>query len=241
MQHDWSYYYQTPFLSDWGFGTREEGYVRNDRPYDWYIDQADTGPCADNNCGPSSTVMAIKWYDAGFRGSAAVARERFPANNGWWYTSDVINYFAIWSVPNTVSSFTGTSQLTTLLSQGQLIILCINTALLSLDGKSDHRVGRFYGYASGHILVLKGWRRVDGLLFFECYDPNNWHAIYSDKSPKGRNRHFPPSQLSQAIEKWWNFIIVVHPRTGGGGGGGSPRLVGLVPVDPTRIEHRGGM
>jgi hypothetical protein len=245
--YDWTYYYEQPVLTDWGLGKQQDMYVQVDRPYAWYIDQADTGPASNNNCGPSSTVMAIKWYNPEFTGSAAEARQTYPAGGGWWYTSDVVNYLDLWSVPRTVSAFTGTNQLVQVLSAGQLVILCINTSHLSWNDKPAQRVGRFYGYASGHILVLKGWRVMDGALWFEVYDPNNWHAFYEDKTPKGRNRHLLAAELTEAIRQWWNYLIVVHPPTADGEGGRNG-VTGLgrasrwlLAVDPKRIVHQGGM
>ena len=238
--YDWRFYYQEPVLRDWALGAHQDNYVRTDRDYDWYIDQADTGPCSQNNCGPASVTMAIKWYDSSFARTAADARETYPAGGGWWYTSDIINYLDLWSVPWTVSSFTGTQQLMQILSEGQLVILCINTACLNQDDVSEHRVGRFYSYASGHLLVVKGWRMVDSTVFFEFYDPNNWRATYPDQTPKGRNRHLPATELGQAITTWWNYLIVVHP-TAGAGGAAKKAVRGLLPVDPRLIVHQGGM
>src|SRR5674476_628232 len=60
--YDWGYYYENPNLNTWGLGSTQSAYMHTERPYDWYIDQADTGPDADANCGPSSVTMAIKWY-----------------------------------------------------------------------------------------------------------------------------------------------------------------------------------
>jgi hypothetical protein len=236
--YDWRYYYQTPILSTWGLGAPQNGYAHADRAYEWYIDQADTGACADNNCGPSSVTMAIKWFEPGFSRTAADARDTYPEGGGWWYTSDIINYLNLYSVPNTTSAFTGTNQLVGILSQSNLVILCISTAYLTPDYTPEHRVGRFYSYAGGHFLVAKGWRVADSALFFEVYDPNNWHAAYADGTPKGRNRHLAASDLASAIANWWNYLIVLPAP--GGGGGGAGQASWLVPVDPRRIVHMWG-
>jgi len=231
--YDWNYYYETPFLSNWGLGAVQGSYAHTDRAYDWFIDQADTGPCADNNCGPSSVTMGIKWYEQGFTNTAEEARNTYYEGGGWWYTSDVINYLNLFSIPNTTSSFTGTNQLMGLLSQGNLVILCIDTAYLAEDFTSAHRVGRFYSYASGHFIVAKGYRVVDSMTYFEVYDPNTWHEAYSDKTPMGRNRHYAGGDLANAIADWWDYLIVIPPPGGGGGPAGAS--VWLKPVDPALI------
>ncbi len=237
--YDWGYYYQVPLLGDWGLGAPQSAYVHHDRGYEWYIDQADTGIYANNNCGPSSVTMAIKWFNQNFNRTAEDARNTYPEGGGWWYTSDIINYLNRYSVPNTTSGFTGADQLSALLSQNNLIILCISTAYLTRDYVAEHRVGRFYNFAGGHFLVVKGCRVTNGGLFFEVYDPNNWHAVYLDSTPKGRNRHLAASDLASAIANWWNYLIVVHPPSGGGRGTGSS--VWLKPVDPAHIVHMRGM
>lgn len=235
--YDWGYYYEAPFLSTWGLGAAQSACVHADRAYDWYIDQADTGPYAGNNCGPSSVTMGIKWYDQSFSKTTADARNTYPEGGGWWYTYDIINYLNLNLVPNTTSYFTGTNQLMGILSQSNLVILCISTAYLTQDYTAEHRVGRFYSYASGHFLVVKGYRSVDSKVFFEVYDPNNWHAVYADATPKGRNRHLLAGELANAIANWWNYLIVISRPGGGGSAEVNPWLK---PVDPAQIAHAWG-
>ena len=237
--YDWGYYYEDPNLTAWGLGSTQSAYMHIDRPYDWYIDQAGTGPDADANCGPASVTMAIKWYNQSFGKTVADARNKYPEGGGWWYTYDVINYLNLYSVPNTTSWFTGTNQLMGILNQGNLVILCLSTADLGLDDASEHRVGRFYSYVGGHFLVVKGWRIVGDALFFEVYDPYNWQATYADTTPKGRNRHLPAGDLSNAIARWWNYLIVIPPP--GGGAGNAKQNSFILPVDPTQIAHKWGM
>ena len=237
--YDWKYYYETPFLSNWGVGTTQNTYAHTDRPYDWYIDQADTGASASANCGPSSVTMGIKWYNQSFSKTAEDARNTYPRGGGWWYTSDIINYLNLYSVPNTTSSFTGTNQLMGLLSQSNLVILCISTAYLTLDTTSEYRVRRFYSFAGGHFIVVKGYRKVDNAVFFEVYDPNNWHAVYADKTLKGRNRLYQAGELANAIINWWDYLIVIPPSSGGGGSAKMSEW--LKPVDPANIVHMWGM
>jgi hypothetical protein len=236
--YDWKYCYENPCLSAWGLGAAQTAYVHTDRPYDWYIDQADTGACANNNCGPSCVTMGIKWYNPAFNKTVADARNTYFRDGGWWYTSDVINYLRLYGVPSTTSAFTGTNQLMGVLSQTNLVILCLNTAYLMQNAATEYRVGRFYDFASGHFLVVKGWRKVGSALFFEVYDPNNWHAAYADRTPKGRNRHLPAAELADAIANWWNYLIVIPPP---GGGANLATSAWLTPVDPDRIVHACGM
>lgn len=238
--YDWDYRSQTPYLAAWGFGALENDYRHLDKPYEWYIDQADTGAASGNNCGPSSVTMAIQWYDRTFSKTAEDARNWSYGwrGNGWWYTSDIINYLNLYGVPNITSAFTGTNQLNAFLSEGKILILCISTAYLAQNASAEERIGRFYSYASGHFLVVKGSRTVSGNLLFEVYDPNNWHAVYADGTPKGRNRHLKASELAAAIQNWWNYLIVIRPA--GGGGASELKSTWIEAVDTKTLTHAWG-
>jgi hypothetical protein len=236
--YDWKYYYEAPSLSAWGLGTTQNTYVHTDRAYEWYIDQAHTGTYSGDNCGPSSVTMALKWRDPSFSKTAEDARNTYRSTGGWWNTGDIINYLNLNSVSNTTSAFTGTDQIKGVLNESNLVILCLNTAYLTRNKVNQERTGRFYNYADGHFLVVKGYRVVVNHLSFEVYDPNNWDAFYEDTTPKGRNRHLAAADLETAVTEWWNYIIVVPPP--GGGSASAKSSAWLKPVDPARIEHQWG-
>ena len=81
---------------------------------------------------------------------------------------------------------------------------------------------------------------IGSALFFELYDPYTWHLAYANGTPKGRNRHYPAADLSKAIAKWWNYLIVIPPP--GTGGAKALKLNdGLVPVDPAGVKPAWGM
>ena len=240
--YDWAYRTQNPLLATWGLGATQGSYTHVDRPLEWYIDQALTGASSNANCGPSSVTMAIKWYDATFAHTAEEARNWSSSwrGTGWWYTTDIDSYLTLYGVPHVTSAFTGTNQLSSLLGEGKLIVLCISTAYLTQNANAEQRTGRFYSYASGHFLVVKGVRSTAGNMFFEVYDPNNWGALYADGTPKGRNRHLKASELAAAIQNWWNYLIVVTPPAGGGGAA-RPESAWIEPVDPAKIPSAWGM
>jgi hypothetical protein len=233
--YDWAYYYETPFLNTWGMGSVQNLYVHADRGYDWYIDQADTGNYAGENCGPASVTMAIKWYDQSFSKTAEDARNTYPEGGQGWATYDIINYLNLYSIPNTASHFTGTNQLMGVLDQSNLVIVCIQTAYLTQNDASEQRVGKFYGWSNTHFIVVKGYRIVDTNMFFEVYDPWDDHQVYADGTPKSRNRHLLAKELAKAITYGWNFLVVIPPP--GGGGAGAAANVWLQPVDPKTIVH----
>lgn len=201
--------YSADSLTAWGMGKSETEYYHNDKDYNWYIDQGNTGPASGNNCGPTSVTMAAKWYNKDFSKTAEDARNMYPNDNGWWYTNNIIDYLNYYKIPNTTLRFNDYTQLESIIKDGNIAILCISTAYFKFNGNSRQRVDRFYSYASGHFFVVKGVRKVDNETYFEVYDPNNWNAKYSDNSPKGKNRHYRASEISEAVTNWWDYMIVI--------------------------------
>ncbi len=236
--YGWTWNAQFPTLQAWGIGTNQLSYVHNDRPYDWYVDQALTGPCSGVNCGPSSTAMACKWCDRNTTATAMDARNTYPEGNGWWYTYDVDNYLTIKGVShNYYSGDFGT--VTNLLAQGNIVILCLNMSYVPTAANRDMRVHSFYSGVTGHFIVVKGYRVTDSGLWFECYDPNDWGNAYADGTPSGRDRHYGSSELMNAVTNWWPYCIAVHPPSGSK----SPnvRLVGAAQaIDNTKIPAASG-
>ncbi|WP_234117679.1 cysteine peptidase family C39 domain-containing protein [Clostridium hydrogenum] len=201
-------------LKSWGLGTLESEYVSNNKPYSWYIDQGNTGTYSNNNCGPSSTTMALKWYYPNFSKTAEDARNTYLENGGWWKTSDVTNYLSLNNANYSVVNNTGESLLKYNLQQGNILILCVDTSYLNYNSNQKQRVGRFYDYEGGHFIVVKGYIVVDGKTYFETYDPNNWDETYSDGQPKGKDRYYASQQLMNAMSNWWNYAIVVDSNSG---------------------------
>ncbi|MCP4346012.1 MAG: hypothetical protein GY795_10865 [Desulfobacterales bacterium] len=232
--YDWLCY-PSEFLPDWGLGNTEQEYYHNDRNYDWYIDQADTGTHSNDNCGPSSVTMAAKWYDKTFDKTTEDARAMYRPEGGWWYTTDIINYLNHYSIQNKTSLFENSEQLAEIIKQGCIIILCLDTSYIRQNYSSEERVDRFYFYSGGHFLIVKGSRKIDNELFFEVYDPNNWHKTYDDDTEKGENRHYRAEDIYQAVSEWWNYFIAVYPATGGG-----DTDKWLHEVDPDKTGHMWG-
>lgn len=194
----------------WGLGITQSEYISNNRSYNWYIDQGNTGEYSDSNCGPTSTTMALKWLNSNFSKTVEDARAVYPENGGWWYTNDVLNYLKLNGTKGTVLDNPSESLLKYQLQLGNILILCIDTTYIPYNNHPEQRVERFYDYEGGHFIVVKGFRVVDGNTYFEVYDPNNWNATYQDGQPKGKDRYFSSQNLMKAIGTWWNHIIVVN-------------------------------
>jgi hypothetical protein len=237
--YGWSWYEQNPNLKTWGMGTSQKGYAHNDQPWDWYIDQGNTGPDSDVNCGPASTAMACKWWDQNTSVTAEGARETYPEGDGWWYTTDVVNYLSLQGITN--GYFPVDQQtFTNLLAQGNILILCLDMSYITQATNAVERVHAFYSGVTGHFIVAKGYRITSSDLWVECYDPFDLGAAYTDGTPKGRDRHYGWNELSAAMTNWWPDCIAVSPPPAGNismaqqqTAGLSKRLVGS--LDPATV------
>jgi hypothetical protein len=216
-------------------GETEISYKHNDKHYSWYIDQKYTGPHSNNNCGPASVTMAANWSDSSFVSSCEDARETYRPDGGWWYTNNIVDYLNLHSIPNSVVAFTDSAQIEKIIEEGAVVILCLNTAHLRRTLKTNQRVDRFYSYADGHFLVVKGVRVIDDQMYFETYDPNNWGMTYYDKTQKGKNRHYRSEDIAKAVSLWWNYLIIVYPK-----GADPTQLSRQDALDSSLIQHNYG-
>jgi len=184
--------------------------ISNDRPYNWYIDQGDTGTHAGNNCGPSSVVMVSIWQDENFKVTPQEARGEFRSFGGWWYTDDIKDFFDKHSISYDVDDYDGTMELISTLEAGHIILLCIDTTYIEEKDETDSFIGKFYDYDGGHFLVVKGFTYLDGTLYFEVYDSNCWGESYQDGSPKGKDRLYRADELHESIEVWWDYYFIIE-------------------------------
>lgn len=182
--------------------------VSNDRIYNWYIDQGDTGDESQTNCGPSSAVMAALWQNENFSYTVSEARQDFP-NEGGWYTSQMAKFFNEHNVTYEVEDYHGVHQLIETINNGHIIVLCIDTTFIEKND-SDEKIGRFYSYEGGHYVVVKGYMYANDALYLEVYDANGWGKEHEDSSPMGKDRLYESGQVNKAIKEWWPHFFIIE-------------------------------
>lgn len=236
FRYDRSYLYQSPYLLAWGLGLAEESYVTVDRPYEWYLNEAMTGSMGPEDCGPAVATMALKWRNPAYNRTVEEARRWSVDRYGQkgWYTGCMTEFLDYNSAPYSLVVFKDPAQVEKLISQGYLLLVCVNTGYLVPNPDGEKHVGRYYDYAGGHYLILKGARRVSGELYIEVYDPSNWKDPYRDGSFKGKNRYLRADQLTIAIANWWGYLILVHPP---GAKEYEPEDASQAEVNPQQIIH----
>lgn len=185
-------------------------HVSNDRPYNWYIDQGDTGLHSGSNCGPSSVVMAALWTDEDFKSTPEQARELYRPEGGWWYTSDVEKYFDKYNISYIKDDYDDYTEIVDALIEGYIVLLCIDTTFIEEIDEDNSYIGKFYPYDGGHFVIVKGYTYLDGQLYFEMYDSNCWGETYDDGSPKGKDRLYSEESVTKAIESWWDHYFIIE-------------------------------
>jgi hypothetical protein len=228
------------FTISWGLGGFMKGSASNDRDYNWYYDQANSGTFAGVNCGPTSTTMAAKWHDPGFSKLPSDARDAYRPEGGWWYTSDINNYLNDNNIPNyfiALSSDAGGTEyiIKREIDKGNILILCLDMYYISPEMSANYHAGKFYttsGTGWGHFFVVKGYKEVDKNIFFEIYDPYCFGMTYQDGALKGIDRYYSAADIYSATSIWWNNAIIIPPQDSKG-----------IPdnaIDPSEIKHKWG-
>ncbi len=223
----------TNMLERWGLGTTLQEEAGNNKVYEWYIDQMNTGTYSGENCGPTSVTMAIKWFNQSSTLTPVDARNTYWPNGGWWYTYDITNYLNDNGVYNCTIELDSIGMLKEQIDRGNIAILCLDMFYITYTDIPTYHVNKFYTTSSegwGHFIVIKGYKVVDNKTYYEVYDPNSWGETYPDFSLKGKDRYYLDTDLDVATNIWWNYAIIVS---------GEP-VKGLKTVDPSKIEHKPG-
>jgi len=207
--------------SVWFNGKEVKYYVGNNREYEWYIDQMNTGVHSNNNCGPSVVVMTLKWLDNDIEETVEEAREMYYPQGQWWSMSTVKSYLSFHNVNYGYVFFENESRsdkeeniekLKSEIEDNSIVILCVNMGYIPREYSERLRTNRFYDYANGHFIIVKGFVVIDNREYFEVYDPNNLYMTYEDSSPKGKDRYYDATSLSQSATNWCLYGLVIKEK-----------------------------
>lgn len=230
---------ETQIDSSWGMGNIVTKSISNQRDYNWYIDQRNTGTYNFENCGPSATVMALKWADSDYTRTAEHARSEIRANGGWWYTYDIQNYLKYNNISTRTLYGNNTKDLyIDLIDNNNILILCIDTYYLKYNPNREERWGKFFesDKGSGHFIIINGYKIVNDTLYLESYDPWSWGQRYIDGSYKGQSRYYKFDSVMEAMDVWWDYMIVIDEHELPD----SRSIIEEQIVDPNTIEHNYG-
>jgi hypothetical protein len=227
----------------YGWGTSVTSEHSNNVAYDWYVDQAYTGAYSSINCGPACVTMAIQWALPGFTKTTEEARNYYlPSLNGWWFTTDIVNYLGLHNIPNKYIALPNAGGLKTALDAGSIAILCLDMYYIRYRTYEQLPVDKFYVANTvgwGHFIVVKGYKTVNGQELLEVYDPSSSGKRYAQNNAlMGIDRLYRTEDILQSAAIWWPNAIVVSKH--GGSSAAAFAQSGIPALDPRTVVPQKG-
>lgn len=184
--------------------------VSNNRSYNWYMDQGDTGKYADINCGPTSLAMILKWKDKSSTETGRSLRNWNENNGTWWSTTIIQNYLSRKGISYSGYRYSEYT-LKNAIKNGSIALVCLDMSMITRNNsEKSSNIGRFYDGVTGHFIIVKGYKYIDGELYFEVYDPFSMGKTYSNGQPMGKDRLYKASELGRSVNYWWKTIYTVR-------------------------------
>lgn len=206
------------YTETWGMGGFLSRELSLNKPYEWYIDQSRTGTHSDYNCAPSCVVMAAHWQDADCPYTVEDARGLYRSSGGGWLTYDIDKCLTDLDTEHQVISLSdyrdeSVQILVDHLEDGNIILVAIDVHYLEDSFEPEIRINKYYEtiqLGTGHCIVLKGYKVVDGITYFEVYDPIGYEYRYSDGSFMGKDRYYTSDDIYTAAFASWNYAFVIQ-------------------------------
>ena len=204
-------------LSSWGLTSPIGDRKSHNRSYEWYIDQLGTGAYESNNCGPTVSIMVLKWYNESLNRTVQGARSEIKPEGECWRTQDIKAYLEKYGTTPKYYKFNTLVNLKTVIDSGCIAILCLdmydgyftksagNPAAFRMHKYLSHKIN------SGHFIIVKGYIYSNNKLYFEVYDPDSKRMKYPDGQLKGKDRYYLGTDILTAATKRWDWIIAVPP------------------------------
>ncbi len=148
--------YMMRAYNDWPKNPIKEEIVLNERPYDWYIYQLDTGEYGDVNCMPSCIEMSMKYQGLTEIPTTEELRKEYPSDGLGWndvYAENVMRENGL--------KFTDSWEIT---------LEAMTNALN--DGNILHVMYRDPTSEEGHAVIIKGYWNTGETTKFIVSDPN---------------------------------------------------------------------
>lgn len=194
----------------WGLGTNVTEAVSNNRDYDWYVDQFNTGKSNHVNCGPSSIEMVMRWVNKDSSITAEEIRNKYLPEVSRGTELSTISYcLTEKNITNRYLRDISANGFKNELKAGNIIIVGLSFGDISYNMINEERVGKYSDVDYNHYVVVKGYKVVDDKLYFETYDPGSMNYKYIDGTPIGKDRYYLVGELIRAIGWYSNWMVVV--------------------------------
>lgn len=158
----------------------------NDRDYDWYRSQHDTGEYSSVNCMPTISAMAIIWRDEHSPVTPEALRNLFlpKYKSGWWLeqVKDSLTAYEVGFAHKSVKL----EDMLADLDAGNILLLQFSEAAPD---------------KSGHCMVIYGYEKVGDSVNFIVHDPDVYNGTRSDGNPAGKGLHINSAYLLWTVER----------------------------------------
>ena len=188
-----------------GLGRALDEEKSNNVDHDWYFDQAISGEHSPVNCGPSVAAMVVKWLYPDFTETPEDARKIIQPTGGGVTLYQLSPYLIKNSVPHVfVYSITDIHFLKEVINYGYIAILGVNMSYISFQENRKWHKGNYYsappsGDGWNHFIIVKGYKVVDGIIYYEVYDPYSYQRRYENGQLMGIDRYFQWNELEKAF------------------------------------------
>lgn len=139
----------------------------NDREYDWYFSQRNTGAYSDVNCGTAVIAMVLKWHDEESEETARSIRADM-GHTGLTYFDEMWYYLRDKGVRVITVRSDGfddfNENVMRVIDKGSILILLLDENIL--NNRSNRRI-------IGHYVVAYGYKKTKEDLSYFIKDPNN--------------------------------------------------------------------
>lgn len=187
-------------IASLGLGKTETEYINNDKKYEWYISQDNSGKYSNVNSGPACAAMAIKWKDSSSSKSVEAIRNFNESNGTSWNNAAIASYLKSSNIDYNYCNDITEDALKNQIRNGNILIVTLNPQYINYNNGAESKIGRFHAVeGSTYSVIIKGYKIVDGKTYFEMYDPFNNNINYLDGSPRGKNDYYSPSEILNSL------------------------------------------
>ena len=199
----------------YGLGYSLTKEVSNNVDYEWYVDQGNTGKYSLINCGPACTQMALKWAKPNFSVTAEELRNKI-GHADWWNIgigSEIHNVLTDENAEFGYIRLETHQNLIDELDEGNIAIVNPDIYYIRELFTPEWRIDKFYKTSStqsGHFIIIKGYKIIDGACLFEVYDPWSLGEKYKNGEYKGKDRYYRAEDVMVSTrDRWWGYALIV--------------------------------
>lgn len=151
--------------------------------------QYNTGIFSDDNCAAASTYMTLDYLGCTPK-SVADVRSAIKDGGGWIYTDEIEAYLDKNKVDYQLCYMNSIDSLVEALNKG-IVMVCIDASRISNKEYT----------ATGHFVVVVGYKEDANGRYFEVYDPASSKIEYYDAE-----------EVYLSVKYWWGYFFLFEKK-----------------------------